>query len=223
MDENSSTFYMIVDGSQEGPLSFSQLVAAVAAGRLKGQDLVWKPGLPAWASAASVPGLFTPPKLVQEENQGKEQISPISPALDEPTSEAVAEQETPVAKATGMVTTGPEKKPSYLVRHWRGDLSLAVSYWLNGFLLNIAAVATVGAYVAYSSSETDDGITKSFVILNGVIALLIIVSAWQYVGVWRSASKNPARGGSRVWSGLAKVMVILARLMHEAADKGWRM
>lgn len=41
--------------------------------------------------------------------------------------------------------SGPEKKANYLVRHWRGELSLGVSYWVNRFLANVAALFVVSA------------------------------------------------------------------------------
>lgn len=212
MDEKSSVYYVAVGGSQEGPFSFSQLIDAVAAGRLKEHDRVWKPGMPAWVPAASIPGLYAPPPLIQEVRPGKEQVSQASDAPTDALPETQNEQAPRIDAPAIEATVAQKSKPNYFVRHWRGDLGLGISYWLNGFLLNIAVLAIVGAYVAYSKSATDDGIVKSFVILNGIILLLFILSAWQYVGVWRSASKSPGRGGSRLWAVLAQTMVIFGVL-----------
>lgn len=212
MDERSSVYYIVVGGSQEGPFSFSQLVDAVAAGRLKDQDRVWRPGMPAWVPAASIPGLYAPPPLIQDEPRDKEQASQIPAAPVEAIPDTQNGQTPPVVAPDIEATAAQKRKPNYFIRHWRGDLGLGISYWLNGFLLNIAGLAIVGAYVAYSRSATDDGLVKSFVILNGIIVLMIVLSVWQYVGVWRSASKSPGRGGSRLWAVLAKTMVIFGVL-----------
>ena len=33
--------------------------------------------------------------------------------------------------------TTPEESPSYFVRHWRGDLTLAESFWVNTIIVNL--------------------------------------------------------------------------------------
>ena len=53
-----------------------------------------------------------------------------------------------------------------------------------------------------------------------VYALTIIASAWQLVGIWRSASNHFLRGGTRFWAGVAKVMVVLGAL--STAGLIWR-
>jgi len=37
------------------------------------------------------------------------------------------------------ISESGEKNTNYFIRHWRGELSLPVSYWVNGFLALIAA------------------------------------------------------------------------------------
>ena len=83
------------------------------------------------------------------------------------------------------------RRPDYFIRHWRGDLSLGVSYWANGFgnFLVLFAVSTVAAMESVASLK-----------LVAVLSLLvfatgIVGSVWQLVGVWRSASNHVSRGG----------------------------
>jgi len=38
------------------------------------------------------------------------------------------------------------RKRNYFVRHWRGELSLPVSYWLNGLIVVILTVALTVAF-----------------------------------------------------------------------------
>lgn len=47
-------------GERTGPFSADILRGMAAGGRLAPTDLVWREGMPAWAPATSVPGLFTP-------------------------------------------------------------------------------------------------------------------------------------------------------------------
>ena len=50
-------FHVAIDGKQAGPFDLAAVQQHVAAGRVTGQTLVWRPGMPAWAQAASVPEL----------------------------------------------------------------------------------------------------------------------------------------------------------------------
>jgi hypothetical protein len=101
----------------------------------------------------------------------------------------------------------PLKRGNYLVRHWRGQLSLGVSYWVDGLL----ATFVVGIVAAVVGSIQTDLRTQSALMLL-VFAFAVIASIWQSVGVWRSASNHFARGGTLFWAGVAKVMVIVGFL-----------
>ena len=111
--------------------------------------------------------------------------------------------------AGGVPPVIKPKRANYFVRHWRGDLSLGVSYWANGFLgtfLVLLAASMVGAL------ESEASLKLVAVLSLFVYATAIVGSVWQLVGVWRSASKHVLRGGSSVWAGLAKVAVVLGAL-----------
>lgn len=60
------TFFVAVDGQQQGPYPAEQLAGALAQGRLHPQTLVWTQGMAAWAPASQVPALSAaaaPPPL----------------------------------------------------------------------------------------------------------------------------------------------------------------
>jgi thiosulfate reductase cytochrome b subunit len=96
---------------------------------------------------------------------------------------------------------------SYVARHWRGDLSLARSYWVDGVLITIliSTILYVGVSVFGLSSPGDAGRSSAGFI---VLAILILVYAWQSVGIWRSAGHYVDRGGNKVWAILAKILVV---------------
>jgi len=72
----------------------------------------------------------------------------------------------------------------YITWHWRGDLSLPVSYWVNGQLFGIGY--SVGAFFFFD--HPDPSITYALGLLI-VIVVGLAMQVWQSVGIWRSADK----------------------------------
>lgn len=102
-----------------------------------------------------------------------------------------------------------KKQANYFVRHWRGELSLGVSYWANGILAYLFIAVAAGCVVALSETTSLRTIAAVCILLY---ALSLLASFWQVVGIWRSASKHAGRGGQQAWAVLAKFMVILGVL-----------
>jgi len=97
---------------------------------------------------------------------------------------------------------------NYIARHWRGELSLPVSYWLNGILGAVVVGATVGA-LAYAINQQSDA--QPMLWLFSLIATwtsAALLTIWQAVGVWRSATRYRQRG-KRFWGAAAKALVLL--------------
>ena len=117
-----------------------------------------------------------------------------------------------MSSTTTVVVETP--RASYLVRHWRGDLSLPLSYWINGWLATIA-VAIVG--VLASEFQPVDGTTVAAIALSLTWLSIAGATLWQVVGTWRSAGKHTSRGGSRFWAGAARVMVAITVVNSAAA------
>jgi len=98
-------------------------------------------------------------------------------------------------------------KNSYAARHWRGELSLPISYFVNG-ILGGAVVAVIVA----ATSEFIYATTTPWNIFFGLIitwSSVLLVTVWQCVGIWRSSDAHPSRGGRVFWANTAKVMVVL--------------
>jgi membrane protease subunit (stomatin/prohibitin family) len=55
---HASQFHLAINGQQAGPFTIEQLRAHVARGTLTPESLVWKPGMPAWTTAAQVAELI---------------------------------------------------------------------------------------------------------------------------------------------------------------------
>jgi hypothetical protein len=100
---------------------------------------------------AIIPAVVTPPPLQPESG-------PALPALPEPAMADAAG-----AEFAPQALPPPLPKPpsaNYLVRHWRGELSLPKSYWLNGFLGGLAIGVAIVAltprctWIAYATASS---------------------------------------------------------------------
>lgn len=138
-----------------------------------------------------------------------------SPDAREPqieSGQAMREFTTPVQqtesqqKATqeAVVAEVPPKRANYFIRHWRGDLSLGVSYWANGMLGTFLVLFAANMLV-----EMRDSVGLKWLAVSSLVlyALALLVSVWQAVGVWRSAGKHTSRGGSSGWATAARIAV----------------
>jgi hypothetical protein len=103
------------------------------------------------------------------------------------------------------------KRTNYFVRHWRGQLSLGISYWVNTVLGGCFLVflgAMIGSAVILSATPL--AIICALALI--AYALTIVAFVWQYVGIWRSASNHVARGGSGAWATVAKIIVVIGTM-----------
>lgn len=56
--QDSSIFYVIIDGQQAGPFSETELSRMAAANKISADTYVWKPGMASWAQASGVPEIL---------------------------------------------------------------------------------------------------------------------------------------------------------------------
>lgn len=95
---------------------------------------------------------------------------------------------------------------NYFVRHWRGQLSLPVSYWVNGWGATAVCVGLMLLAGKYLENISVRG--KSTAIL-GLTALLLLTAVWSAVGAWSSAGHHVSRGGARIWAVAVQVLTVL--------------
>jgi hypothetical protein len=195
MTGSADEWYIFRSEEQRGPFPFEQLVREATAGTLLKSDFVWTPGFQDWQPAASIAALFPPEEELRaaEDRLDPQPMVTAKPASPDPATEGLQQ--------------APKKRSNYILRHWRGELSLPVSYWINNFLGNIALVAGVyfiGLFIDGTSAVAALFAVSAYIVLMGTICL------WQIVGTWRSAVAHPGRGGSRFWAGAAQVMIVIA-------------
>lgn len=96
---------------------------------------------------------------------------------------------------------------SYSARHWRGALSLPVSFWVNGNVLSVALVALV---MVVASTDAASEMPRWFSAAGvGYWLFLVVLTVWQLVGIWRSAGHYLLQAKPRCWGRLARAMVVL--------------
>lgn len=104
--------------------------------------------------------------------------------------------------------TKERERANYFLRHWRGDLSLAVSYWVNGVLFTFVINLIVNAlqYDALARSNFRLYVFISFLILTFEFVFWL----WFVVGAWRSAENHISKTKRKFWANAAKVMVVFS-------------
>lgn len=99
---------------------------------------------------------------------------------------------------------------SYIKKHWNGEYSLAVSFWVNlvllGFVLRLIDI------LISQSSYISDPVAQARVWIGYAIISLVVIYPWQVIGVWQSAESHVERRKKKGWATAAKVMVGLGVL-----------
>jgi hypothetical protein len=110
----------------------------------------------------------------------------------------------------GLLEAEEQDDGNYLGRHWRGHLSLPQTYWLNGFLTNMAIGALGLAFMTLEQTGKSLRLIAMGFLLY--VLLLLIARSWSLVGIWRSAGRHAARGGTAGWGTVARIMVVIGVL-----------
>ena len=93
-----------------------------------------------------------------------------------------------------------------VLRHWRGQLPLAVAYWVIGFALSLAVIL-FGHFIGRLDLPPSAGAT----VFIGFITFVLLLTIWQLVGIWRSAGMSISQG-RKFWPWAARLAVILGAL-----------
>lgn len=120
----------------------------------------------------------------------------------------------------------PPRFSNFFARHWRGELSLPMSYWGVSLLGNIlAAVVLTLIGAAFSTGRGYDPFAL-FALFSSIWGVVAGVSLWQVVGTWRAATNYAARRAKlnqgAGWATAAKVMLVFGviRTVAEFSQSG---
>jgi hypothetical protein len=163
--------------------------------------------------AAGDPSIITPDSSPESE-------TPAGPAAIEPIDSAAASDDPeplgPAPIATGDLDPAPHRTPirepsdAWLARHWRGELSLPTSYWINGLGL-LLVVYLVSLFIGKTVTPIEEPLPLVAFFAAYWLSLLTL-QIWLWVGVWRSAGRTARETGSSFWPIAARGAVLLGVL-----------
>jgi hypothetical protein len=186
-------WYVSRKGITEGPYSEAQIYAFLREGQLAPEQLAWRFGCAGWTPIGNISALTGPTSS----------RAPIERSVDV----VRASQADALAASSCERTASKPLRVSYCARHWRGMLSLPVSFWING---NVISVALVGLVMAVASTDAVSEMPRWFSAAGVAYWLFFtVLTLWQLVGIWRSAGNYLWQGKSQCWGRLAQAMVIV--------------
>lgn len=104
---------------------------------------------------------------------------------------------------------------SYVFRHWRGELPLWKSYWVNGSLVTLASLVLISFLTLQAVNEWITRFWKTTSIAFLLIWVAIyLLTIWQLGGIWRSAQSHIKNSGTFLWARLGQLVVIVSTILN---------
>lgn len=191
---SNRNWYYISTEKQLGPISKGALIELIEIGEINRDTLVWNPRFEDWHKVGSI----------------NDFCSLFLPANHGPRNTNIQVQNSEFEN-----TSIPS---NYVVRHWRGELSLPVAWWVNGFLVNVLLIITDTAITELGTDTTRTGA----LLYIGFGVVIYVIYVWQVVGIWRSAGnyikkfENAKDKSSRAWGRAAQVITIIGIIINVA-------
>lgn len=100
------------------------------------------------------------------------------------------------------------KKTSYLVKLFRGDISLPVTYWVFGVLIgNIGFLALNKLLELYFFNLASHQYSNQLFLIFNLIVVLF--TTFIFIAIWRSSNKYV---GADIWKNLARLAIIIGAI-----------
>lgn len=189
-----------------GPYSAQAMLKYFADGKIKGNTVVYEKGAPFAQTFSDI----YPSLKAGGVDLGTPSAVDAPPQVNGHT-EKHGQRAEPVPPRTRPVRQHSDSS-NYITSSWRGEKSLAISYWINGFLLTFVLQILIGIY--NSAASLFPHIARGNVKLYYAIALLfeifaVAVAVWQTVGIWRSADSHKNLTGRKPFATLAQILVVI--------------
>ena len=95
------------------------------------------------------------------------------------------------------------KRQKLVVRLFKGDVSLPITYWVFGVLINGVVLGALVNAVELIYPYTDD---TGALLARTFYWLIIACTIFMFIAIWRSAGKHR---GKAIWKWLARITVVL--------------
>lgn len=171
-----------------------------------------------FAPSASSPVERTGPLLPVSTRRGRRDMSPVQRAGF---WSGMGNLRRPSTAASAVPGVRSRRSRNFFLRYWRGEISL-----LSGFWIIVPAVAVFSALFVFALGKLIEisGSYSPHIIFDAIVfswTVLIALAIWKIVGLWRSATldmrASKKRGGTILWAGLVKFLLVFAAL-YLAAD-----
>jgi hypothetical protein len=210
-----SIWYIAIGGQQQGPLALDELLLTVRE-KGAGNVHVYREGFTDWKLASEVADITRRLKLLPPlpTAEPAPSVQPAAPPDTVPSS--AARTSLPTADASGQIARGKIERESvpiaqggnFIVRHWRGELPLWMSYWIVA-LLGSFFVQGVRIGLLGTVSGEPRALPPALIV---AMTFLVLASVWQMVGLWRSAVNykrmRRAAGQAAFWGGVVQALML---------------
>lgn len=116
---------------------------------------------------------------------------------------------TAVERSRPLPASGRGLLADYMVTHWRGEQSLAQSFWVNNILLALPLMAALTGVMSWIQMKGDALQAGSIAMLIGW-PLMLVLDTWCVVGCWRSVRGYVDANGSLLWAALARLILFFS-------------
>jgi len=101
----------------------------------------------------------------------------------------------------------------WIGRHWRGELRLSISWWINCVALTLLLFWLIPR-IAYASGISSDNSAASYTAILGLVILqTALIPLWQMVGLWQ-ASDRALHTADRIYTArLTQIAAVLFTLL----------
>ncbi|MBN1180887.1 MAG: DUF4339 domain-containing protein [Bacteroidales bacterium] len=208
--ENKDIWFVLKSGKKDGPYRIEDIKKMIGLNLINQKTFLWKPGLTNWLAAGNFQELFDLDAAIRNT---KSQINANNNFPINKTDNLLNKTQSDSASANRMVAPASEhfikrsKRPSYILRHWRGDLTLPISFWVNGVFLNLLFLSFVNIV---PWNDLVNASPKTYSVLAILLWIFLLpVSIWQLIGIWNSSTNYIRSGKSRITGNFVKFIIIL--------------
>lgn len=104
---------------------------------------------------------------------------------------------------------------NYVLKHWRGELPLAISFWVNFFLVTVGLRCIEWLCSSIFVFENPLYDARLYIIYS--VFIIGIILPWQIVGLWRACILPKNWAGKSFWSRAVRVSVIVVTFIVPVA------
>ena len=170
-----------------GPTIPGTLADLIETKAIASDSLVWCQGMATWQGAADAIATGLPPPQAE----GAKPAPWLPPALPDEARRPVPGDIRPgPSRFRGSLAWSSPARGSYVAAHWRGEHSLARSFWLNHLLIAGAAGFALFAAIGWANRRLGERPVSLLALVLPVLALVLLVQAWEIAGTWRSARRS---------------------------------